>query len=49
MREERFRHRLDVFYLATIGYGVTLITYVAIRGLWVDDRFELVWKDPIVY
>lgn len=49
MREERFRHRLDVFYLATIGYGVTLIAYVAIRGLWVDDRFELVWKDPIVY
>lgn len=49
MKEERFRHRLDVFYLATIGYGVTLIAYVAIRGLWVDDRFELVWKDPIVY
>jgi hypothetical protein len=49
MTEERFRHRLDVFYLATIGYGVTLIAYVALTGLWADDRFELVWRDPIVY
>jgi hypothetical protein len=49
MKEERFRHRLDVFYLATIGYGATLLAYVAIKGLWVDDRFSLVWRDPIVY
>lgn len=49
MREERFRHRLDVFYLATIVYGATFMVYVAIRGTLVDDRFSLVWKDPIVY
>lgn len=50
MKEERFRHRLDIFYLATIGYGVTLLAYVAIKGLWIDGRFEVIWKeDPIVY
>lgn len=50
MKEERFRHRLDTFYLATIGYGATLIAYVAIKGLWIDGRFEVIWKeDPIVY
>jgi hypothetical protein len=47
--EETFKHKLDLYYLATIGYGVTLAAYVLITGWFVDDKFELVWKDPIVY
>jgi hypothetical protein len=49
MNEEKYRQRLDLYYLATIGYGATLIAYVMITGLWIGDQFSLVWKDPIVY
>jgi hypothetical protein len=47
--EQTFKHKLDIYYLATIGYGVTLVVYVAVTGTLIDDRFELVWADPIVY
>ena len=50
--EETFKHRLDTYYLATIGYGVTLVLYAVIAGTVIGDRFELhlsIWRDPIVY
>jgi hypothetical protein len=47
--EETFKHKLDIYYLATIGYVLTLIVYVAVTGTLIEDRFELVLKDPIVY
>jgi hypothetical protein len=50
--EETFKHRLDTYYLATIGYGVTLVLYALVAGNVIEDRFDLhlsLWKDPIVY
>ncbi len=47
--EQTFKHKLDIYYVATIGYVLTFIAYVAIHGTLIDDRFELVWNDPIVY
>lgn len=49
MQKETFRHRLDVYYLATIGYGVTLAAYTIVRGTLIGDTFSVVWQDPIVY
>lgn len=49
MQEETFRHRLDVYYLATIGYVVTLVVYVIVRGTLIGDTFSVVWQDPVVY
>lgn len=49
MQEETFKQKLDIYYLATIGYWVTLVAYVAVRGTMTGDTFELVWKDPVVY
>ncbi len=49
MQEETFRHRLDIYYLATIGYGVTLVVYAVVRGTLIGDTFSVVWQDPIVY
>ena len=49
MQTETFRHRLDVYYLATIGYGVTLAAYTIVRGTLIGDTFSVVWQDPIVY
>ncbi len=47
--ELTFKHKLDTYYLTTIVYGVTFVIYVAVTGTLIDNRFELVWKDPIVY
>jgi hypothetical protein len=50
--EEIYKHRLDTYYLATIGYGVTLVVYAVIAGTVIGDRFELrlsLWNDPIIY
>ncbi|MDB5034356.1 MAG: hypothetical protein JWQ98_1597 [Chlorobi bacterium] len=49
MQEATFRHRLDIYYLATIGYGITLAAYTVIQGTMTAEKFEVVWKDPIVY
>src|SRR5688572_16815780 len=48
MQEEIYKHKLDLYYLAAIGYVVTFIAYVAIRGSMVGDTFEVVWRDPVV-
>jgi hypothetical protein len=49
MPEEIYKHKLDLYYLAAIGYVVTFVAYVAIRGSMIGDTFEVVWRDPIVY
>lgn len=46
---ESFRHKLDVYYVATIAYVLTLIAYVAVRGTLEGGRFEVILRDPIVY
>lgn len=46
---ETFQNRLDLYYIATIVYVVTLLVYVLIRGSVQGKRFEVAWEDPIVY
>jgi len=49
MQEETFKSRLDIYYLATIVYGITLSLYIVVRGTLIGDTFSVVWQDPIVY
>lgn len=46
---ETFQNRLDIYYIATIVYVVTLLVYVLIAGSVQGKRFEVAWEDPIVY
>lgn len=49
MQEETFRHKLDIYYLAAIGYFVTLIAYAVVKGTLSAESFEIDWRDPILY
>lgn len=49
MQEETYKSRLDIYYLATIAYFVTLIAYIVVTGTLIGEKFEVVWRDPIVY
>lgn len=44
-----FEQKLDVYYVATIAYLIVLIAYAVVTGTLIDERFEMVWRDPIVY
>ena len=49
MQEETFKSRLDIYYIATIAYCVTLIAYIVVTGTLIGGKLEVVWRDPIVY
>ncbi len=44
-----FRYKLDFFYQQALIYLGTLVLYAGIRGSFVEDQFNFVFKDPIVY
>lgn len=47
--EKKYEQKLDIYYVSTITYLVTLILYGVVSGTLIGERFEMVWKDPIVY
>jgi hypothetical protein len=49
MNDESFKHRLDLYYLSTIGYLLAFVAYVGIRGTVASGTFEVVLRDPVVY
>ncbi|MCE2503735.1 MAG: hypothetical protein J4G05_06725 [Chlorobi bacterium] len=44
-----YAQKLDLYYVATIAYLVTLIAYAGVTGTLIGERLELIWRDPIVY
>ena len=44
-----FRYKLDFYYQQALIYLVTLILYAGIRGNFIEDTFEFVFRDPILY
>jgi hypothetical protein len=49
MEEKTFKYKLDFYYLQALVYLVTLIIYVGVRGSFIEDKFEFVFRDPIFY
>lgn len=47
--EKIFTYKLDFYYLSALIYLVTLILYGGIRGNFVEQKFEYVLNDPIMY
>jgi len=47
--EKVFRYKLDFYYQSALIYLVTLIVYGGIRGNFVEQKFEYVLSDPIMY
>ncbi len=44
-----FKYKLDFNYQSAIIYLVTLVVYGGIRGNFVEQKFEYVLNDPIMY
>lgn len=44
-----FKYKLDFYYQSALIYLVTLILYGGIRGNFVEQRFEYVLGDPVLY
>ncbi|MCS7053428.1 MAG: hypothetical protein NZM09_06800 [Ignavibacterium sp.] len=46
---KKFKYNLNIYYQATIIYFVAFVLYVIIRGEFVEDSFNLILRDPILY
>lgn len=44
-----FKYNMSFYYQSTIFYLASFIVYVIIRGEFVEDSFQLITKDPIIY
>ncbi|MCX7833224.1 MAG: hypothetical protein N2490_03325 [Ignavibacteria bacterium] len=49
MSEKVFKFKLDFYYKSIIIYFIFLIVYSVIRGNFSEERFYIVFKDPIIY
>ncbi len=47
--EKIFRYKLDFYYQQALIYLVTMILYGGIRGNFVEQKFEYVLTDPLMY
>lgn len=47
--EKVFKYKLDFYYQQAIIYLVTLVLYGGIRGNFVEQKFEYVLNDPLMY
>lgn len=50
MEEKRiYKYRLDFYYKSLIVYLLFFITYIVIKGNFFEEKFEVVFQDPIIY
>jgi hypothetical protein len=47
--EKSFKYKLDFYYQQALMYLVTLILYAGLRGSFIEEKFSLVFHDPILY
>jgi len=48
-QEKVFRYKLDFYYQQALIYLLTLVVYGGIRGNFVEQKFEYVLSDPLIY
>jgi len=49
MSEKIFKFKLDFYYKSLIIYFIFLVIYAIIRGNFSEEKFYIVFKDPIIY
>lgn len=47
--EKSFKYKLDFYYQQAIIYLITLILYTGLKGSFIEDKFSLIFHDPILY
>ncbi len=47
--KNRFKYNLNIYYQSTIIYFIAFLLYVIVRGEFVEDSFNLILKDPVLY
>ncbi len=47
--ERIFRYKLDFYYQQALIYLVTLVLYGGIRGNFIEQKFQYVLSDPLIY
>jgi hypothetical protein len=48
-KKETFKYNMSFYYQSTIIYFIVFALYMIIRGEFVEERFTLITKDPIIY
>jgi hypothetical protein len=49
MNEKVYKTKLEFYYRSLVIYLLTLVVYILIKGKFFQERFEVVFKDPIIY
>jgi len=49
MNERVYKTKLEFYYRSLVIYLLTLVVYILIKGKFFRERFEVVFKDPIIY
>ncbi len=49
MSVKTFKYKLDFYYKSLAIYLLTLVIYILIKGNFFHERFEVVFRDPIIY
>lgn len=49
MNERVYKYKLDFYYKSLALYLLTLLVYILIKGKFFQEKFEVVFKDPIIY
>lgn len=49
MNERIYKYRLDFYYTSLLIYMVAFIAYVLLRGSFSNEKFQVVFQDPIIY
>ena len=49
MEDKVYKHRMDFYYQSLVFYLVFFVLYAAIKGNFFEEKFILVFNDPIIY
>ncbi|MGE5430462.1 MAG: hypothetical protein ACM3QX_05270 [Syntrophomonadaceae bacterium] len=44
-----FKYNLSFYYQSTIIYFIAFLLYVFIKGVFLEDSFKMILKDPVIY
>jgi hypothetical protein len=49
MEDKIYKYRMDFYYQSLVIYFVFFVLYAVIKGNFFEEKFELVFNDPIIY
>jgi hypothetical protein len=49
MEDKIYKYRMDFYYQSLVIYFVFFVLYAVIKGNFFEEKFQLVFNDPIIY